>query len=149
MSAFQLLFFPSLPPPSRGPLSRGPVVRIPHFCFLLSTFLLFIALSLFETASAQTIVTPAQWLASQPYPNFAPGCRLPPLTKDGWSLSSNLNVVSAQYFGYALDLGEIAPSYGTLQAMTNPGTFEYGMVQLAAAGSIGPAGLSGELARVV
>ena len=70
---------------------------------------------------------------SQPHPNFAPASHLPALTKDGWPLSSNLNVVSAQYFGYALDLGEINPNYlpGLLGDLSIPGTFEYGMVQLA------------------
>jgi hypothetical protein len=94
-----------------------------YFCFLLFQFLLL-------PSFAQPKVTPAQYLASQPKPNFAAGTRLPCLTRWGWCLSSNATVELANNWGYALTLsGYATPTIAS--NTTIPGTFDYGMVQLA------------------
>ena len=149
-NAFQLLncnFRPSHGPSSRSPLAPfllskcplllRPLSRGPHFCFLLSQFLfLFGVVSFFETASAQTnLVTPAQYLASQPLPNFAPGNHLLPLTRYGWSLDSNTTVELARDWGYALEIG-LAQWPGNdggyfISTITNPASTTYGLIQLA------------------
>jgi hypothetical protein len=79
---------------------------------------------------AQTNVTPAQYLASQPKPNFAVSYSLPPLTRDGYVLSSNTDIELANNWGYCLELGGV--SYSNIVARcTQAGTFENQMVLLA------------------
>jgi len=74
------------------------------FCFLLSWFLIL-------PSFAQTnLVTPAQYLASQPKPNFASGTRLPLLTTFAWPWSYSNAVAFASGWGYALNFG----TYNTL-----------------------------------
>jgi hypothetical protein len=97
-------------------------------CILI---LLGMLLSLAGSGFAQTnLVTPAQWLALQSKPQFKPGHRLPHLTRWGWTLSSNATVELARNWGYALTLsGYATPTVAS--NVTKPGTFDYGMAQLA------------------
>ncbi len=89
-----------------------------------------LTLSIFATASAQTNVTPAQYLAGLPKPIFAPGHHLPHLTRWGHVLSSNACVELANNWDYALPLSNYAtPAIASNTAV--PGTFDYGMTQLA------------------
>ena len=63
--------------------------------------------SLVGSGFAQTnLVTPAQWLALQPKPQFKPDHTLPRLTRAGWVLdiSTNTAVELATHWGYALEL---------------------------------------------
>jgi hypothetical protein len=87
-------------------------------------------MSLGAAVHAQTNVTPAQYLASQPKPHFAPGHHLPHLTRWGWNLSSNACVELADNWGFALPLsGYATPAVASNTAV--PGTFDYGMAHLA------------------
>jgi hypothetical protein len=87
-------------------------------------------LSLATGSYAQANVTPAQYLASQPKPNFAPGHHLPHLTRWGWILSTNAGIELADNWGYCLEFGAYATP-AAASAITNSGTFEHMMVQLA------------------
>lgn len=60
-------------------------------------------LCLAAASGAQTNVTPAQYLASQPKPHFKTGHHLPHLSKYGWPLPYDLSVETATNWGYALD----------------------------------------------
>ena len=60
--------------------------------------------------SAQTNVTPAQWLALQRAPNFKPGHRLALLSKFSWPFPVDLRVELARNWGYALEFN----GYGEL-----------------------------------
>ena len=77
---------------------------------------------------AQTNVTPAQYLASQPKPIFASSYRLPHLTRWGWQLSSNACVELARNWGYTLDLNWAQVAAVNLQ---NSNSMESGFVRLA------------------
>lgn len=72
----------------------------------LGTAMGLLFLSLGTGSSAQTNVTPAQYLASQPKPYFAPGYHLPHLTRCGYSMlvSTNTALELADHWGYALDV---------------------------------------------
>lgn len=59
-------------------------------------------LSLGTNCYSQTNVTPAQYLAGQPKPNFAPGNNLPLLSTWAWPYSYALRVEMATNWGYAL-----------------------------------------------
>jgi hypothetical protein len=96
----------------------------------LGTVLGLVFLSLGTVSFAQPNVTPAQYLASQPKPNFAPGNHLPQLTRWGWCLSSNACVELANNWDYALPLSNYATP-GVASNTAVPGTFDYGMAQLA------------------
>lgn len=62
-------------------------------------------------------ITPAQWLATQPKPNFAPGNHFPKLSKYGWPLPWDLEVECASNWNYAL---QVYPSPSFLgSAVTN------------------------------
>lgn len=89
------------------------------FCFLLSQFLLL-------PSFARTYVTPAQYLASQPKPHFAPENHLPQLTRWGWCLSSNVCVELANNWGYALPLD----NYATPTLATNLDSFNRLMISM-------------------
>ena len=89
------------------------------FCFLLSQFLLL-------PLSAQANVTPAQYLASQPKPNFAAGNHLPHLTRWGWCLSSNATIELANNWDYALTLD----NYATPSLVTNLDAFNRLMIAM-------------------
>ena len=62
------------------------------------------------TCYAQSTQTPAQYLASRPKPVFAPGHRLPHLSKFSWPYSFALRVEMATNWGYALEFA----NYNTL-----------------------------------
>ncbi|MGA3181753.1 MAG: hypothetical protein ABSF38_15535 [Verrucomicrobiota bacterium] len=91
---------------SRSPLSRGPLHSFQRFSFSAFPLLFWLSLSLFETACAQTNVTPWQWLASQSPPNFAPGNTLPYLTWNGWDSAPSTNTMMqlASNWDYELPL---------------------------------------------
>ena len=84
--------------------------------------LMAIMLSLGSELQAQPNVTPAQYLALQPKPNFAPGHHLPHLTRFAWPLSSNLNIELATNWGYTLDLGDATTNL--LARITKTNTME-------------------------
>lgn len=91
---------PSTPvaPPPRRPNSR-------RACLVFA-----LVLALPSPASAQTNVSPAQWLSLQPKPVFKPGHRLPLLSKFSWPFPVELGVELARNWGYALEFngyGEI------------------------------------------
>jgi hypothetical protein len=68
---------------------------------------------------AQTNVTPAQYLASQPKPNFAAGHHLPHLTKFSWPFSYELTAEMGTNWGYALDLGWATPDIVAQMSISN------------------------------
>lgn len=122
-------------------LKWGLPLWISTFYFLLfphgikSRLFLAIAILLFHGVNvlpsfAQTTVTPAQYLASQPAPNFAASYSLPPLTRDGYVLSSNTDIVLANNWGYCLEFGGTSTAANAAKA-TIAGTFENQMVLLA------------------
>ena len=103
--------------------------RFQRFRISVFQLLILLSLSIAVTASAQTNVTPDQYLASQPKPVFAPGHHLPHLTRCGWPLSSNLNVEAALHWGYTLDLQ--TGDTNLLAALRFPNTTASGYVSLA------------------
>ena len=107
-----------------GQLKWGMPVWISVFFFLFSALVL----------SAQTAVTPAQYLASQPKPNFAASYSLPHLTRWGGCLDSNTDFELANNWGYCLELyGYATPANvsNDVSNVTMSGTFSYTMIQLA------------------
>jgi hypothetical protein len=115
---------------SCGRWSRG-LDLISVFCFRNSCFWLCafsFQLSAFSAAAQTNLVTPAQYLASQPKPNFAVGYHLPHLTRWGWQLSSNACVELAQNWGYTLDLGWAQVAAPNLK---NSNSYQSGFVALA------------------
>lgn len=62
---------------------------------------------------------PAQYLASLPAPNFAPGHTLPRLTRYGWTLDFDTRVELARRWGYALEWGSVPwlNGYATAEAV--------------------------------
>ena len=95
---------------------------------ILRHFLLGMMLGLAEGAMAQVTVTPAQWLANQPKPQFKPGHRLPHLTKFGWPFSLELTVEMATNWGYALHLEPLDDTLASRLANTN--SAEYKILKL-------------------
>lgn len=74
---------------------------------------------------AQTnLVTPAQYLASQPKPNFAPGNHLPPLTRWGGGFYTNDMVELANDWGYALEFNMYVTPNEVTNDMLIPGTMD-------------------------
>ena len=84
--------------------------EIKHRLFLAIAILLFHGANALVLSAQTNLVTPAQYLAMQPKPNFAPDSRLPHLAKWSWPLSYELRVEMATNWGYALEFG----SYNTL-----------------------------------
>jgi hypothetical protein len=95
----------------------------------LGTVMGLLILSLGAVSQAQTNITPAQYLAGQPKPNFAAGHHLPHLTMWAWGLSSNATVECALNWGYTLDLGD-ADSNTVAQINTTNST-KWEFIQLA------------------
>lgn len=87
-------------------------------------------LILFAATSALAAVTPVEYLDLQPKPQFKPGHRLLPLTRWGYTLGSNTTVVLARDWGYTLTLENFATPAKAAD-VTTPGTYSYGMAQLA------------------
>jgi hypothetical protein len=71
-------------------------------------------------------VTPAQYLASQPLPNFATNHHLPHLTQWNWGVSSNAIIELANNWGYTLTLG----TYSTPSSVTNISAFNRRMLAM-------------------
>jgi hypothetical protein len=96
------------------------------FCFLISQFLLL-------PSFAQTNVTPAQYLASQPKPNFALNYSLPHLTRFGFQPASNAMVALAKDWGYVLMLGNggVYTTSNLVRSALTPGTTANGFLLLA------------------
>ena len=130
-SAFQRLFS-DLRSPISGLDFRFLLSKFQLLLRVLSKCLLLLALSLFETASAQTNVTPAQWLASQPKPNFAPGTHLPLLSTWAWPYSYALRVEMATNWGYALAFNTYnsLDGGGLQKDLTNPSSVGYQVIAL-------------------
>lgn len=79
---------------------------------------------------AQTNISSAAYLASQPKPNFAAGHHLPHLSRYGYSPSSNTFVELAKNWGYALDMGD-GSSVDILSALKNTNSTQWGFIRLA------------------
>ena len=73
------------------------------------------------TAEAPTtaLVTPVQWLKSQPKPNFRAGHTLPLLTRFAWDMDDGMRIALAEDWGYALEFGT-ADSERVERALNEP-----------------------------
>jgi hypothetical protein len=85
---------------------------------------LFFAVVCDRPSLSQASITPVEYLAEQPKPQFKPGHQLPPLTRWAYGVSSNLNLALADDWGYALDLGTCSTNYllAHLQMPSHPAT---------------------------
>ena len=72
-----------------------------------------------NTTLAIAMVSPAEWLKSQPKPVFHEGHTLPPLTRFGWALDFNTRAELAEHWGYALEFGGYADSGTVARALSN------------------------------
>jgi len=79
--------------------------------------------------SAETI-TPAEWLAAQPKPEFRAGHTLPRLTRFAWDMDDAVRVELAKDWGYALEFG-VADAERVDRALNEPGSREGRLLALA------------------
>jgi hypothetical protein len=108
------------------------------FCFLFSAVgkrlrvAAFCLLALVFESSAQTNITPAAFLASQPKPHFAPGHHLPLLSAWSWPFPCDLRVEMAANWGYALAIDGPLDGGGLQKQLANPKSVTARCVALAA-----------------
>ena len=97
----------------------------------LGTVMGLMILSLGAVSHAQNnLVTPAQYLLLQMPPNFAPDNPLPHLTRWGWTLSTNTDMVLATNWDYDLEFSGCA-STGNVQSIFTPGSYNSVVTYLA------------------
>ena len=92
--------------------------------FILLTFWLAI------TAQGETLVTPAEYVQSQPKPNFKEGHKLPLLTRFGWTLPLDLRKELAENWGYAMELSGYVTEK-IVKKLQNPKSIESQVIELA------------------
>lgn len=78
-------------------------------------------------------ITPAQYLAGLPQPNFRKDHTLPPLTRFGWTLPFEARVELARRWGYALEFGGYARLHEVQAKLADPNSVESRLCALAAA----------------
>jgi len=104
------------------------------FCLIAITFLNAISLSSPNAKSdsdGDSLITPAEYLASIPKPVFRTDHRLPPLTRYGWTLPIDTRIALARDWGYALEFGGYVTERSVAK-LDDPESTESRIVKLAA-----------------
>ena len=73
-----------------------------------------------DTSIPSAMITPAEYLKTQPWPKFCDGHTLPPLTRFGWILDFSTRVELAENWGYALEWGGYADEKSVERALKDP-----------------------------
>ena len=81
-------------------------------------------------ANSAHAITPAEWLAAQPKPQFRAGHTLPRLTRFAWDMDDAVRIELAKDWGYALEFG-VASNERVENALNKPESREAKLLALA------------------